>query len=121
MAEGLVELAQKYIALAGEIEGVRDAMKRLLMNGVEGPKENPTPARRSGMKGSQPSNKMQVAAEAERTIIEMLREQPGLRTGQIAAQMQAGSTTTIDRLKRLKGRGQIEGGGDSGWQVSAAP
>ena len=69
------------------------------MNGVEGPKENPTPAQRSGMKGSQPSNKMQkiqaCGGRADDPSRVTEENQPGLRTGQIAAQMQAGSTTTI--------------------------
>ena len=52
----LVELAERFVRASAEVESIRDAMKRLLLNGGggEGPKPNPPPAARPGLKRSQP-------------------------------------------------------------------
>ena len=54
MSGDLVELAQKFVRLSGELDSTRDAMKRLLMNGAGTANKNPTPARRPGAKRPQP-------------------------------------------------------------------
>ena len=37
MDGNLVELAQRFVRLSGELDLTRDAMKRLLLNGAGGP------------------------------------------------------------------------------------
>ena len=46
---GLVELAQRYVALSAELEETRNAMRDALMNGSD---ENPTRAGSSGPQGN---------------------------------------------------------------------
>jgi hypothetical protein len=115
----LVELAQRYITLSNEIEGVRDAMRRLLLNGAEGPKENPIqpPVRRAG--GSKP-NRVTTQAEAENEVVALLKDQPGMTTARISEAMNCPATSTIARLNRLKEKGVVVGGGNEGYRVAEA-
>ena len=41
-----------------------------------------------------------------------------MRTSEIARAMAAAGSTTIQRLRRLRERGQITGGGEDGWRVA---
>ena len=120
MSGNLVELAQRFVRLSGELDLTRDAMKRLLLNGA-GPNENPTPAKRPGAKGPQSSHpKALRAAEVEETILELLRSSPGLRTAAIAKATAAQRSTTDERLKRLQAKGLIErDDASAGWRAPA--
>ncbi len=48
MSGNLVELAERFVCLSGELDATRDAMRRLLLNGAGGANANPTPAKRPG-------------------------------------------------------------------------
>jgi hypothetical protein len=112
--ENLVQLAEQFVRLSGELDATREAMKRLLLNGEgEDPRIPFTrPARVSG--GVQ-----RPAAEAEGAIVELLKEQPSLGTSAIAKALGAKVVTTQDRLRRLKKRGAVQGGGGDGWTAAS--
>ena len=120
MSENLVELAQRFVRLSGELDATRDAMKRLLLNGA-GPNENPTPARRPGGKRPQPSHRKPLRGlQVEETIIGLLRSSSGLRTAAIMKAAAAQRSTTVERLKRLQAKGLIERDDASdGWRAPA--
>jgi hypothetical protein len=110
---GLVDLAERFVRLSSELDATRDAMRRLLLNGAAEPGPFSLPVRRElAGKGT---------AEAEARIIELLREQPNLGTSAIAKAMSANIATTQDRLKRLRSRGEIEGGQGGGWRTPPPP
>jgi hypothetical protein len=121
MSGDLVALAQQFVRLSGELDATRDAMKRLLLNGAKGTSENPTPARRPGAKGPQPSHpKALRAAQVGQAILELLRSSPGMGTAAIARATAAGRSTTVERLKRLQAKGLIERAGPGpGWRAPA--
>lgn len=112
---GLVELARRYVALSDELKTIRDGIKRAVLNG-SGPKENPPPPVR--LAGG-PHPKAVEAAKAEKAIIALLQASPGLKTSELAKSSGAKKSTVAERLRRLKMRGQVEGGGDEGWRASA--
>ena len=115
MSENLVELAQRFVHLSGELGATRDAMKRLLMNGARGPNVNPTPARRPGAKRPQLRGQ-----QVEETILKLVQSSLGLRTAAIAKATAAGRSTTVERLKRLQTKGLVERDGDgAGWRTPA--
>ncbi len=122
MHGNLVELAQRFVRLSGELDATGDAEKRLLLNGA-GQNETPTPARRPGAKGPQPSHpKALRAVQVGQTILELLRSSPGLRTAATARATAAGRSTTVERLKRLQAKGLIERAGHGpgpGWRAAA--
>jgi hypothetical protein len=62
-----------------------------------------------------------AAQEAEAKIVELLRERPGLGTAAIARSTAAKVNTTAERLKRLRAKGEVRGGGGDGWVVAASP
>jgi MarR family len=111
--EGLVELARRYVALSDELETVRGEIARAVLNG-EGPKENPIRPARSPSGSQHPAPE-----EAEHSILSLLEKQPNLGTSAIAKAMSARTDTTTSRLKRLRQRGQIAGGGHEGWRLAA--
>ncbi len=59
-----------------------------------------------------------MAAEAEARIIDLLRSTPGMKTTEIARATQSKTNTTVERLKRLRERGQVAGGGAEGFTAS---
>jgi hypothetical protein len=71
----------------------------------------------------QPSHPNAIAAkEAEALIIERLKEQPGLKTSQIAAQTNAKPNTVVERLQRRQAKGLIvREDASRGWTASASP
>jgi DNA-binding NtrC family response regulator len=113
---GLVELARRYVALNDELESVRELIKRAVVNGAES-MENPTRAERPGAKGPSHPNAI-AAAAAERKIIELLQQSPGMGTAAVARAMGARTNTTAERLKRLRAKGLTVGGGSGGWTAS---
>ena len=74
MSGDLLVLASKYVALTGEIDDVRRQMLACLTNGAGANPVRPTPAKRPGAKGPQPSNPKAIeAAKAEEAIVDLLR------------------------------------------------
>ena len=120
MSGNLVELAQRFVRLSGELDATRDAMKRLLLNGAE-PSQNPRLAGRRGAKRPQSSRrKMVAAAQVEETILELLQSSPGMGTAAIAKATSAQRSTTDERLKRLRAKGLIErDDASAGWRAPA--
>jgi Mn-dependent DtxR family transcriptional regulator len=51
-------------------------------------------------------------------ILSLLKEQPGIGTAAVAKAMSARTDTTTSRLKRLRSRGEITGGGKDGWRMA---
>ncbi len=106
-------LAEQYVRLSSEIEGVRQAMLASLTNGAGESRPFIPPSRETG--GSQARRDAAAAEEAK--IVALIRERP-MRTSEIARAMAAAGSTTIQRLRRLRERGQITGGGEDGWRVA---
>jgi hypothetical protein len=121
MSGDLVELAQGFVRLSGELDATRDAMKRLLLNGAGGPSENPTPAKRPGAKRPQSSHpKARRGPQVEEAIVALLQSSPGMGTAAIAKATAAQRSTTGERLKRLRAKGLIErDDASAGWRAPA--
>jgi hypothetical protein len=111
VSENLVQLAEQFLRLSGELDATREAMKRVLMNGAEAGPFAATPARRPGANRSK-------AREAEVEIVELLKGRPGLRTSEIAQATGSVVVTTQDRLRRLKERGEVQAVGGGAWAAS---
>ena len=116
MSGDLVALAERYVNLSGELNEVRDAMKRLLLNGAGPPektppgevKPNPQPPRvRAKRARSKPHPNAIKFAETSETILTELRLKPS-STKEIAALTQAKTSTTVERLKKMKARGLVQ-------------
>lgn len=128
---GLVELARRYVACSDELESLREQIKLAVVNG--GGDDKPSApfveAGRPGRTGSRlqsqesQSQKMILAQEAEERIVELLRRTPGLKTGQIAERTASKTNTVVERLKRLRAKGQVTRGDgrEDGWSAAAAP
>ena len=114
---GLVELAQKFVALSAELEETRDEMRAALMNGSDG---NPTTAGSTGPHKKRMDREALLAQSkaAEERVIVLLREKP-MRPSQIAKATQGKLSTTRERLQRLRKRGVVEPVAD-GWRLAGA-
>jgi IclR helix-turn-helix domain len=122
MSGNLVELAQQFVRLSGELDLTRDAMKRLLLNGAGSPNENPfVRAKRPGAKRPRSNHpKALRAAKVEETILKLLQSSPGMRTAAIAKATAAQRSTTDERLKRLQAKGLVErDDAGVGWRAPA--
>ena len=120
MSENLIELAQRFVRLSGELDSTRDAMKRLLLNGAAGEPDAPfARARRPGAKRPQSRHpKALRGLQVEEAILRLLQSSPGMGTAAIARAAAAGRSTTVERLKRLQAKGRIERDG-AGWRAPA--
>jgi DNA-binding IclR family transcriptional regulator len=49
-----------------------------------------------------------AAVEMDQRVIDLLRSQPGLKTAAIAEKTGSKTSTTVERLKRLQSRGQVQ-------------
>jgi DNA invertase Pin-like site-specific DNA recombinase len=107
----LLGLAERFVRLSAELEEVRAEMRAALTNGAEETRPF-SPAARQKLGGKE-------AQEAEQSILRLLEKEPGLGTAAIARAMDARVDTTTSRLKRLRTRGEIVGGGKDGWRVTA--
>jgi hypothetical protein len=108
--DDLRALAETYVVLTGQIEEVRRAMLACLSNGAA---PNPIrPARVSS--GSQAVHAL-ATKEAESEIVALLRSQPKLTTSAITKATKSKQSTVSERLRRLRERGEISGGGADGW------
>jgi hypothetical protein len=120
MSGDLLVLASKYVALTGEIDDVRRQMLACLTNGAGANPVRPTPAKRPGAKGPQPSNPKAIeAAKAEEAIVDLLRTKPGLKISELIKSSGAKKSTVAERLRRLKTRGQIASDGAGGWTAAS--
>ena len=122
MSENLVELAQRFVRLSGELDLTRDAMKRLLLNGAAGKPDTPfARARRPGAKRPRSNHpKALRGLQVEETILKLVQSSPGMGTAAIARATAAGRSTTVERLKRLQGKGRIErDDASAGWRAPA--
>jgi hypothetical protein len=109
---GLVDLAERFVRLSSELDATRDAMRRLLLNGAaENHPFSPAVRQKPDGKGT---------AEAEARIIELLQDKP-LGTAAISRAMSAKVGTTGERLKRMKMKGLVTGGGADGWRTTTPP
>jgi hypothetical protein len=114
---GLVELAQKFVALSAELEETRNAMRAALMNGSDG---NPMTAGSTG-RHKRGMNREAILAQskaAEERVLALLREKP-MRPSEIVRATQGKHSTTRERLQRLRKRGVVEPAAD-GWRLAGA-
>ena len=110
----LVELAQRFVALSGELAETRAAMKLLLLNGGGGKPDAPfvQPARQPG--GSRPQ-KMALAQQAEREIVELLRATPGMGTAAVRAGDGLQGQYDGAAIAAPSGKGPDRAAGRAGW------
>lgn len=115
----LVTLAADFVRLSSEIEAVRRRMLTALTNGA-GEAATTTrpiqPAKKAG--GSKHPNAI-AGERTERKIIELLKESPGLKTSELAKAMNSKTSTTTERLRRMKARNLITPAEGGGWAASA--
>ena len=112
---GLVELARQYVALSDQLETVRRQIKLAVMNGGEMAKVPFVRAARPGEKSGSQQAKAIAAAAAERKLLDLICQQPGTGTAALARSTGAKVNTSAERLKRMKLRGEVHGGGAVGW------
>jgi hypothetical protein len=112
---GLVELAQRYVALSAELEETRNAMRAALMNGSDG---NPTRAGSAGPpnKGMNREAILTQSKAADERVLALLREKP-MRPSEIAKATRAKLSTARERLRRLRKHGVVEPA-EEGWRLS---
>lgn len=110
---GLVDLARRFVELSDELETVRGEIKRAVLNGA-GENRPFSPAVRQ-----RPAGK--AAEEAEKAIVKVLEDKPNLGTSALAKATSASVNTTKERLKRLRAKGTVTGGGAEGWRTTAPP
>jgi hypothetical protein len=117
---GLVDLARKFVELSEQVEATRGEIARAVLN-REGPRANPIRAARPGVKGSRASHHANAVkgAAAEADLLERLKATPGLRTAALEKATSAPVVTVQDRLRRLRARGAVAGGGSGGWTATA--
>jgi hypothetical protein len=118
VSENLVELAQRFVRLSGELDAARDAMKRLLLKGAGEPPKAPFVSARSKPGASHPA--AIAAGNAEREIMELLKVRPMGATA-IAKAMDSKVNTTAQRLARMRERGLVAPAHGGGWEATAAP
>ena len=132
---GLVELARRYVALSDELEAVRGEIRRAVINGGGGaPEVHPTlggelPAKAKAAKTSKTTQSTHPSRDevwarskaADEAALELLRSQSGLKTGQIAAALQANKSTTGQRMQRLADRGMAARDDSGGWSATSSP
>jgi hypothetical protein len=115
----LRSLAETYVRLETELEDTRRAMLAALTNGSA--PGNPTPARRRGPPPSYTHPAAARAAEVEGQIVALLNANPGMGTAAIASATSSRTNTTAERLRRMRTKGVIRGGGSEGWVATATP
>jgi hypothetical protein len=113
----LVALAQRYVLLSAELEETRSAMRAALINGLD---VNPTKAGSSGPpnKGMDREAILAQSKAADERVLALLREKP-MRPSEIAKVMRGKLSTTRERLRKLRKRGEVESAVD-GWRLAGA-
>lgn len=132
----LVQLAEQYVSLTSQLEDVRNAMRLALANGAAGGavEVRPTPGGKQPAAGKtskttqpkQPAKPGRAeiranSAAQDQAVVSLLKQQPGLRVGQIAAALQANPTTITERMRRLSGKGQVRRDDGGGWAATSPP
>jgi hypothetical protein len=112
---GLVELAQRFVALSAELEQTRNAMRDALANGSDG---NPTRAGSSGPpnKGMNREEFLAQSKAVDERVLALLREKP-MKASDIARATRGKLSTTRERLRRLHKLGVVESAAD-GWRAT---
>jgi hypothetical protein len=108
MKPDLLELARQYVDLNSQLEEVRNAMRQALMNG--GGSEAPPFA------ASQPSRFTEARAK-DQELVELLRSKP-MRPAEITKAMSAKTSTTNERLRRLRQKGLVAPAESGGWTAT---
>jgi hypothetical protein len=114
MSAELLELAQRLVALDHEAEEVRNAMRRLLSNGLGGGKPRPTSRPHKGRERTGPEG----TSAAEAQILAALKDKP-MRHGEVVRATGQKASSTGLRLQRLERRGLIQRGAEGAWTVSS--
>ena len=109
----LIQLSRELIRLTDGIAGVREKMKKLLLNGAGDPPDRPI------VRGAHKPGKLMAAREADRRTLALIQEQPGLNNAAIARAMGEPATSARNRLTRLQRQGLIARASDGAW--SAGP
>ena len=122
-------------SLSTELDDVRNAMKRLLMNGGGVEPAKPYACRAARRKEEAAAHRKDtIAVPYERARCEDDRRDkgrrgdcraptvtPGLRTSAIAKAAETPPTSAQNRLMRLQRAGKIERGEDEGWRAAIPP
>jgi DNA-directed RNA polymerase specialized sigma24 family protein len=124
----LVELARRYVAASDVLESLRNEIRRAVLNGGGEKPEAPfsRPARPSGGKSTKAQAQARhpnalKAQKVDQEIVAMLRDRPGLKTMEIAKAMDSKTSTTVERLRRLTARGQVQRDEQGGWASTPSP
>jgi DNA invertase Pin-like site-specific DNA recombinase len=117
----VVELARAVCEADDALQAAKEALRIVLLNGAAGDDRRPPPPPRSKRPGP-PINQVRAAtaAEAEAQIVALLKDRPGLKTSEIVKATGAKGSTVSERLRRLKEKGEVEGGGQDGWVTATA-
>jgi hypothetical protein len=123
----LIRLAEEFVATARQLDQIRQQMRiALTANGGDSESEtapHPTQARpKPGKAGKARVSKAEMMAAAkalDETALDLIRAQPGVKTGEIRKALAMKSTTATERIKRLRQRGLIEPNGE-GWRIAAS-
>jgi hypothetical protein len=131
--ESLIALATRYVALAAELETVRNAMRAALANGAEEPSRPfPAPVDRPPRPIAAPGGRQNPGAKPgaalspqaaqaqarEAELIELLKANPRASQHELARTMGSSQATISGRLFRLRRAGRIAHG-EHGWTISA--
>lgn len=125
----LVALAERFICLSSEIEGVRRAMLACLSNGIgtdaagapgqaasaNGRDPHQPPPRQA--KVSRPASAF-AAKTAEQRLLTALREHPGASVNALAKAAGANRSSTGERLRALASRGAVEKDPAGRWRIA---
>ena len=110
MNGNLRALAEEYVALTEEIDGVRREMLACLTNGGGANPIRPTSAPRRG----EPASQHPKAAKIDQKVLDLLKATPGLKVGEPAKATSSKTSTTRERLRRMRARhlvAPVDGGG----------
>ena len=115
-------LAARYCSLSDELDAVRSEMVAALGNG-HAPEKPPPGAKpnftkpRVRAEGAQPKVHPNAAraSEIEASILEVIRQQPGIRVTQIAKATASKSSSTVQRLARLAGNNRVQRDAEGGY------
>jgi hypothetical protein len=122
----LVELARRYVAASDVLESLRNEIRRAVLNGGGEKPEAPftQPARSSGgtvRSRAQAHHPNAVKSQKiDQQVIDLLRATPGMKVGELAKATNAKTSTTGERLRRMRERGSVAPVDGGGWQAVAA-
>jgi hypothetical protein len=121
MSGDLRALAEKYVALNGESDDVRREVLACLTNGGGAKPVRPTSAPRRGEPASQHPNAAK-AAKIDEKVIDLLKATPGMKVSELAKATSSKTSTTSERLRRMRARQLVAPVDGGGWQaIDASP